>query len=127
MGFVLNIISIVVGIVAVVVAMYSIRSSSKDAKKQIAAIKDLCVCQIDDTIASLETECSRIDGIIEEYKSKKTIAEQDTQKSQLSLNMHNRYNDSPYENIINNSIQTKKRLQDRISSLKKRREMFLNR
>lgn len=127
MGFVLNIISIVVGIAAVVVAMYSIRSSSKDAKKQVAAIKDLCVCQIDDTITSLETECSRIDGIIEEYKSKKTIAEQDTQKSLLTFITHDCNNDSPYDNIINNSIQTKKRLQDRISSLKKRREMFLNR
>lgn len=126
MEFTMNDISTWVGIIAVVVAMYSIRSSSKDAKKQVAAIKDLCVCQIDDTIASLETECSRIDGIIEEYKSQKTIAEQDAQRY-LALKMHVCNNDSPYDNIINNSIQTKKRLQDRISSLKKRREMFLNR
>lgn len=52
----------IIAAIAIVVALWAMRSSSQDAKKQIEATKKLCFAQIDSTIEMLQLELDRIKG-----------------------------------------------------------------
>ena len=51
--------TIILSVVSVGIAIYSAKQTSKDATRQIAAIKDLCRLQIDTSLKQLEIELNK--------------------------------------------------------------------
>lgn len=58
----------IIAAIAIVVALWAMCSSSKDAQNQIEATKKLCLAQIDSTIEMLQLELDRIRGTNKELR-----------------------------------------------------------
>lgn len=58
----------IIAAAAILVALWAMCSSSKDAQKQIEATKKLCLAQIDSTIEMLQLELDRIKGTNKELR-----------------------------------------------------------
>lgn len=71
-------------IIAVVIAIWASRSSAKETAKQIAAIKELAVLQIDSTILEMEYEFFKAESSMKEYRDEIESLQMELQK--LNLN-----------------------------------------
>jgi len=66
-----TIVSIFLSVVSIVIAICSSRQTSKDAAKQIGAIKDLCALQIDASIKYLAVELKKAQLKVKQGKAEK--------------------------------------------------------
>lgn len=66
-----NIAPIILSVVSIGIAMYSSWQTSKDAAKQIGAIKDLCALQIDTSIKYLAVELDKARLKVKQGKAEK--------------------------------------------------------
>lgn len=83
--------TILLSVVAIIIAIWSSRSTSKAAEKQIREIKQLAALQIDVSIKQLEAEIQKV--MVEVKKSaKESMAIDDINKSGLAH--HKEYHDA---------------------------------
>lgn len=66
-----NIAPIILSVVSIGIAIYSSWQTSKDAAKQIGAIKDLCALQIDASIKHLAVELDKANLKVKQGKAEK--------------------------------------------------------
>lgn len=116
-------ISVIISGIAVLVAVLAILSSSKDARKQIRAIKELCALQIDDAITILETECIELENINQNYTIQKQRNDKQNISSFADFNRDSRIDIYKIPIEENNKIINS--LCHRIQELKKRKELLL--
>lgn len=119
---VLNILSLFISTFAVGVAMYSIWSSGKDAKKQLKKINLLIASTIDDTIAQLEAECNRL--LSENTSISIRKKEWDSDFNHAFSSIHN-FGKDKYESAIESNNRQIQALKSRIEDLKKRKALIL--
>lgn len=83
--------TIVLSVVAIIIAIWSSRSTSRDANKQIAEIKQLSKLQIDTTIKQLEVEIQKMMAKVDKASIESTeISEFNRATEQLGAEYRNR-------------------------------------
>ncbi len=70
-------------IIAVLLAWWTSKSSAKENRKQIAALKDIAVLQIDTTILEMEYEFFKAETSMREYKDEIEELQRELQKLNL--------------------------------------------
>lgn len=68
--------SLLLSVVAIGIAIYSSRQTSKDATRQIAAIKDLCRLQIETSLKQLEIELDKAQLKVQQGKLENEYVEE---------------------------------------------------